>query len=135
MSASWALQQAVFAELVASEAIQDAFGDPPRVFDAPPRAAAFPYLVIGEDRESDWSTATEAGSEHALALSVWSRAGGLKELKLAADAVRDALDGAALAVTGQSLIGIRHLSTEHTRESDGETSRAVLRFRAVLEPT
>jgi len=134
MSASWALQQAIFATLCASDAIKDAVGDPPRVFDAPPRGAAFPYIVIGDDTESDWSTATETGSEHALAIHVWSRADGHKEAKLVADAVRDALDGAALAVTGQALIDIRYLETTFTRESDGETIHAVLRFRAVMEP-
>lgn len=133
MSASWALQQAVFATLCASDDVKEAVGDPPRVFDAPPRGAAFPYVVVGDERMSDWSTATEAGSEHALAVQVWSRANGHKEAKLAAEAVRAALDGAELAVTGRTLVGIRHLETEFARESDGETIRAVVRFRAVME--
>jgi len=90
--------------------------------------------VIGDDAEQDWSTATEAGSEHALAVHVWSRANGHREAKLAAEAVRDALDGAELSVTGQALIDIRWLSTDFAREADGETIRATLRFRAVLEP-
>jgi hypothetical protein len=134
MSASWALQQAVFATLCSSDDMKDAFGDPPRVYDTPPRGAGFPYCVIGDDAESDWSTATEAGSEHALAIHVWSRANGHREAKLATEAVRGALDGAALSVTGQALIGIRWLATDVTRESDGETVRATIRFRAVLEP-
>jgi hypothetical protein len=135
VSASWALQQAIFATLCSSDEIKDVVGDPPRVFDAPPRGTAFPYVVIGDDAQSDWSTATEDGSEHAIVIHIWSRADGHKEAKLVADAVRDALDGAELAVTGQALIGIRHLETAFTRESDGETIHAVLRFRAVLEPT
>ncbi|MEI9932790.1 MAG: DUF3168 domain-containing protein [Rhizomicrobium sp.] len=134
MSASWALQHAIFATLCASDEIKDVVGDPPRVFDAPPRGVAFPYIVIGDDTESDWSTATEPGSEHALVLHVWSRADGRKEAKLVADAVRDALDGADLDITGQTLIGIRYLDTAFTRESDGETTHAALRFRAVMEP-
>jgi hypothetical protein len=132
MSASWALQQAVFAVLCSSDEIRDAVGDPPRVFDAPPRGTAFPYIVIGDDTESDWSTATEAGSEHAVVIHAWSRADGRKETKRVANAVRDALDGAELDITGQALIGIRHLETSFTR--DGETTHATLRFRAVLEP-
>ncbi|MBV9989674.1 MAG: DUF3168 domain-containing protein [Alphaproteobacteria bacterium] len=132
MSASWALQQAVLATLVSSDEVKEALGDPPRVFDAPPRSAAFPYCVIGDDRMADWSTATEAGSEHALSLHLWSRAPGHKEAKLAAETLRLALDGAALDVTGQALIGIRHLTTDFTQ--DGESVHAVLKFRAVLEP-
>ena len=131
MSASWALQQAVFAVLSTDDAVIDAFDA--RIFDVPPRGAAFPYCVIGDDAVSDWSTATEKGSEHALAVHVWSRADGHRQAKLAAQAVEDALDGAELDVTGQALIGIRHLATDFTRESDGETIRAVLRFRAVME--
>ncbi len=134
MSASWALQQAIFATLCSSDEIKDVVGDPPRVFDAPPRAVAFPYIVVGDDTMSDWSTATEPGSEHAIVIHAWSRADGRREAKLVADAVRDALDGAELAVTGQALIDLRHLATEFVRESDGETIHAVLRFRAVLEP-
>jgi hypothetical protein len=135
MSASWALQQAIFATLCASDDIKDLVDDPPRIFDTPPRGTAFPYIVIGDDTESDWSTATEAGSEHAVVIHAWSRADGHKEAKLIADTVRDTLDGAELAVTGQALIGIRYLDTAFTRESDGETIHAVLRFRAVMEPS
>ncbi len=134
MSASWALQQAIFATLCSSDDVKDAVGDPPRVFDTPPRGTAFPYVVIGDDTESDWSTATEDGSEHAVVIHIWSRADGHREAKLVADAVRDTLDGAELAVTGQALIDIRHLETNFTRESDGETTHALLRFRAVMEP-
>ncbi len=135
MNASWALQQAIFAALCASSAVKAMVGNPPRVFDAPPRGTPFPYIVVGDDTQSDWSTATEPGSEHALAVHVWSCADGRKEAKLVADAVRDTLDGAALSVAGQALIDLRHLSTTLSREPDGETTHAVLRFRAVLEPT
>lgn len=129
MSASWALQQAVHAALSADDAVGEALGG--RVFDTPPRGTAFPYCVIGDDAVSDWSTATEAGSEHVLSLHLWSRADGQKEAKLAAEAVRAALDGAALALAG--LVSIRHLATEHARERDGETVHALLRFRALME--
>ena len=131
MSASWALQQAAFAALSASDAMKEAFGDPPRVFDVPPRTAAFPYCAIGDDGVRDWSTATDRGSEHALLVHVWSRANGHKEAKLGAEAVRGALDGADLAVDG--LIDIRHLATDFARDSDGETIRATVKFRAVME--
>ena len=133
MSASWALQQAIYATLIASGDMQEVVGE--RVFDAPPRGAAFPYVVIGDDTESDWSTATEPGSEHQIAIHVWSRAIGRREARLVAEAVKDALDGAELNVTGQALIDIRFLSVGFYREADGETTHGTLRFRAVLEPS
>jgi hypothetical protein len=133
MNAALALQQAVFARLVASEAIKDIVDDPPRVFDTVPRGATFPYIVIGEDRQSDWSTATETASEHRLVIHVWSRSPGAKEARVAAQAVADALDGAALAVPGFTLVNLRWLDGETLRENDGETIHAQLTFRAVLE--
>jgi Protein of unknown function (DUF3168) len=133
MSASWALQQAIFAALANSDDVKAEAGDPPRVFDVPPRDSAFPYIVVGDDAETDWSTATDAGSEHRLRVHVWSRANGHREAKLCAQAVEAALDGAELAVTGQALIDIRHLASEYARDGDG--IHAVLTFRAVMEKT
>jgi len=131
-SASWALQQAVFATLTASEAVTAAVGA--RVFDAVPRETAFPYITLGDGGESNWDTATAQGSQHSLAVHVWSRAGGHQEVKLAAEAVREALDGAALTLDGHTLIDLRYLSADFAREADGETFRATLKFRAVTEP-
>ena len=133
-SASWALQQAVFAALTLSDAVKSLTGDPPRVFDAVPRDAVFPYIVVGDDSETNAGTATDAGSEHVLAVHVWSRAGGRKEIKLAADAVRQCLDTTAPALSGHTLVDLRYLSADFARESDGETFHATLRFRAVTEP-
>ena len=133
MSASFALQQAVFTALSADENIKDIVDDPPRIFDTVPRGAAFPYIVIGDDKETNWSTATETGSEHQLAIHVFSRAAGRKEARVAADAVVTALDGAALALAGFRLIDLRWQTTDSTRENDGETIHALLRFRAVVE--
>ena len=131
-SSSWALQQAVFAVLTASDAVREIADD--RIFDAVPRDAAFPYIVIGDDVETNAGTATDAGTEHVLAVHVWSRAGGRKEIKLAADAVRQCLDTTAPALSGHTLVDLRYLSADFARESDGETFHATLRFRAVTEP-
>jgi hypothetical protein len=131
-AASWALQQAIYATLVASSDLQDVAGD--RIYDAVPRGAALPYVVIGDDRETDWSTATEPGSAHALTIHIYSHAAGRKETRLASEAVIEALNGASLTIDGQTLIDIRWLESETLRESDGETVHATLRFRALLEP-
>lgn len=134
-AASWALQQAVYATLAGDSALCALIGNPPRLFDDVPRSADFPYVVIGDDLESNWNTAAEEGSEHLLTVHVWSRAGGRKETKLVVDAVRAALDEASFTLTGQTLIGIRHQQSEFRRESDGQTWHGLIRFRAVLEPT
>jgi hypothetical protein len=132
--ANWALQEAVFAELSANAEVQAVLGDPPRLYDAVPRAAAFPYAVLGDGQETDASTASEAGSEHILAIHVWSRGGGHREAKEIAAAIRDCLDGAALSLAGFALIDLAFRTADYAREPDGETWRAALRFRAVTEP-
>jgi hypothetical protein len=128
----WALQQALYGALLSDAGVAALVAE--RIFDDVPRDAALPYIVIGADTQSDWSTATESGSVHSLVLDVWSRAAGHHEVKQICDAVRAALDGAALAVSGFHLVDLRFESARTARQSDGRTYRAMLNFRAVLEP-
>jgi hypothetical protein len=130
--ASWALQQAVFAVLSSNHDIRELVGE--RVFDAVPRGAAFPYIVIGETEETAAGTATGDASEHTLTVHIWSRGSGHREIKGAATAVRAALDGTPLALDGHTLVNFVFSSADFSRRSDGETYRAILRFRAVTEP-
>jgi hypothetical protein len=131
-SISFALQQAIFAALSASGDLQALIGD--RIFDYVPPNSTFPYVVLGDGNEIDWSTATEEGTEHAAQIDVWSREPGHKETKQIADVIRAILNNAALTITGAILIDIRHLTTDFSREPDGQTFRARLTFRAVTEP-
>jgi hypothetical protein len=130
--ASFSLQAAIFSALSADTALQSLIGA--RLYDDVPRDAVFPYAVIGDDAESNWDTATEQGSEHIVTVDAWSQGGGHKESKTIADAVRAVLDGALLAPSGQTLIDIRYQGAAFARADDGETYRATLKFRAVLEP-
>ncbi len=133
MSASFALQQAVFAVLAADAGVTSALADPPRLYDAVPPEAAFPYAVLGDDAETAWDTATDTGSEHRFALDIWSRGGGHKESKAVADALRAALDAATPAPSGFTLVTLRYLGADFARQPDGETYRATLHSRAVME--
>ena len=126
--ASWALQQAVYAALTGDAALTALIGG--RVFDAVPPSPVFPYLVLAEARE------TAAGSglaEHSLTLHVWSRGSGARESKQIAAAASAVLDGAALPLDRYLLVNLQFLSAEYTRQSDGQTWRGLLRFRAVTE--
>ncbi|MBL6853131.1 MAG: DUF3168 domain-containing protein [Alphaproteobacteria bacterium] len=134
-AASWALQQAVFAALAADENIKDIVDDPPRIYDSVPRGAPFPYIVIGESKESDAGTATDSATAHTITIHVWSRAPGTKESRVATAAVVHSLNGAALTITGHTLVDLRWLDTDIKRDSDGETIHAAIRFRALTEPS
>jgi hypothetical protein len=131
--ASWALQQAVFARLTSDAALTALLGGA-RIYDDVPVRATFPYVTFAQGAERDWSTASEAGAEHALVLHVWSRGKGRKELLAIMEALRVSLHDAALALTGHRLINLRHEASEVRREADGETYHGIVRLRAVTEP-
>jgi hypothetical protein len=105
-----------------------------KVYDEPPRSAAFPYVTLGEAQTNDWSTGSSAGHEHALTLHVWSRQGGQSEAHVVAGEVIAALETMPLDPEGQTLVNLRFATADIRREADGHTWHGVVRFRAVTEP-
>jgi hypothetical protein len=132
-SASAALRAAVHDALTADAALTSLLGGP-KIYDEPPRSAAFPYVTLGETRIADYSTGTEAGEEHQLTLHAWSRQGGHKEAHLIAGALLSALDEAPLTLADNHLVNFRFAVADVRREADGRTYHALVRFRAVTEP-
>jgi Protein of unknown function (DUF3168) len=132
-SASWSLQQALFATLTADAALLALLGGA-RVYDDVPQAADFPYLTFAQSVARDWSTASEPGAEHVVSLHVWSQARGRAQVHEIMGAARDALHEQPLALDGHRLINLRHESSEARRAPDGDTYHGIARFRAVTEP-
>ncbi len=132
-SASWALQQAIFAALTADAELTTLLGGA-RVYDDVPERAEFPYVTFALSNERDWSTGSDDGSEHTLTLHVWSRAAGRREAHEVLGALRRVLNDAALALTGYRLVNLRHEFSEARRDPDGETYHGITRYRAVTEP-
>lgn len=132
-SPALALRAAIHAALLADGPLAALLGGP-KVFDAPPRDANFPFVALGEAVVADWSTATERGTEHQLTLHVFSRSGGRAEAFAVAAAVQEALHDAALALASHRLANLRATTAEVVREADGRTYHALVRFRAVTEP-
>lgn len=126
MSAAQALAAAVY---VALDAALDV-----AVYDAAPIEAAFPYVVIGPIRSLAWRADDLDGEDHAVALHVWSRYRGAREVRTLMDTARAALDGAALGLSGHRLVLLDFRGAEDAREADGVTRHGVLRFRALTEP-
>src|SRR5262249_52298385 len=127
-AASAALRAAVHDALSANASLTSLLGGV-KIYDEPPRAAAFPYETLGETHVSDFSTDNEPGSEHSLTLHAWSRQGGHKEAHLIAGALLQALDDAPLTLTDHRLINFRFAVADVRRESDGRTYHALVRFR------
>jgi hypothetical protein len=132
-TASGALRAAIHDALTADGALTALLGSA-KVYDEPPRAAAFPYVTLGEARVSDFSTGSEPGEEHQITLHAWSRQGGHREAHLIAGALLQALDDAPLSLADHRLVNLRFSVADVRREADGRTYHALVRFRAMTEP-
>jgi uncharacterized protein DUF3168 len=133
-TAAAALRAAIHDALANDGALTALLGGP-KVYDEPPAGAAFPYVTLGEARVADFSTGSESGEEHRLTLHAWSRQGGHREAHMIAGALLAALDDAPLAPDGHHLVNLRFSVADIRRESDGRTYHALVRFRAVTEPS
>lgn len=131
--ASAALRAAIHDALTSDAALTELLGGP-KIYDEPPRGAAFPYVTLGEARVADFSAGGEQGEEHQLTLHAWSQQGGHKQAHLIAGALLSALDDAPLALADSHLINFRFSVADVRREADGRTYHALVRFRAVTEP-
>src|SRR5262245_50488091 len=130
---SWPLQQSIFAALSADAALTALLG-PGRIFDDVPQATARPYITLGPATAQDWSTGSEAGTQHAFTVHVWSEAKGKKQAHEILGAVHAALHDQPLTLAGHRLVNLRHGRSEVRRDADGETIHGTARFRAVTEP-
>jgi hypothetical protein len=129
---AWALQTAVHARLAADPELIGLLGGP-RIHDEVPRSEAAPYVHLAEATVRDWSTATEAGAEVLFAVIIFSKAAGRREALAIAERVRALIHEAPLALEGHRLVNLRYAATETLRNVK-EGRRALLRFRAALEP-
>jgi hypothetical protein len=132
-AATVALRSAVHDALVADTALAAALGGA-KVYDEPPRGAAFPYVTLGEARLVDVSADDGPTQEHQLTLHAWSRQGGHKQAHVITGALLSALDDVALTPDGHRLVNLRFSIADIRRDSDGRTYHALVRFRAVTEP-
>ena len=136
--ASYELQQAIVRALRASSDIAALIED--RVYDRIPTengeiVAKFPFVSFGPEQDIPEHADCIDGGDIVLQIDVWSREPGHKEAKSIADVIRATLNDAALIIRGgATLIDIRYLATDFSREPDGQTFRARLTFRAVTEP-
>ncbi len=132
-AASTALRAAIHDALIADSAVIAALGGA-KIYDEPPRNAAFPYVTLGDARVLDASADLAPMQEHQLTLHAWSRQGGHKEAHIIAGALLSALDDAPLSPAGHRLVNLRFAVADIRREADGRTYHALLRFRAITEP-
>lgn len=127
-----ALIEAVYATLVADAELDGVLAGG-KVFDHVPRAAEYPFVSFG-DFETGATDGDAVPSElHRFDVLVHSRAPGRAEASAIADRVAALMDGAALVLTGASLVYLRLRDTE-VGASRGRTAyRVRMRFEALTE--
>lgn len=134
----WPLQEALYAALSADAECAAFFGT--RIHDAPPRfgpdaEAEGLYLVIGDERVRDWSTASDEGAVHQVRLDVYAPRRSFAEAKQAAAAVSAVVLNGALALTRGRVVNARFVDARTGRAENDSLRRIAMRFRITLEDT
>lgn len=128
------LQRAVFAALAGDAALTAALGGA-GFYDRTPARTPFPYLTFGPASIHDWSTDTEAGSEHLFTLDIWAGRTGKSEALALMERVDAVLHDAALTLKGgYRLVNLRRQSAEIRFDEDLSVHHGLMRFRAAIEP-
>ena len=130
-SAGLALQEAMRAALLASDAVKAALGGA-YVFDEVPRGAPPAYVEFTGLDTRDWSTFGGGGLEHFVSLVVRSNSRGRKQAQEISAAVQAVLDNAALTLAGHRLVNLHLVFWSVVK--NGQSYGASLRFRAATEP-
>ncbi len=124
----WELQQGIYTALTGAAAVTALVGT--RIFDHTPQDSDYPYVMIGDTVGGEFDTKSEEGMEQTVMIHVWSQYRGQSEIKQIMEAIVDALDKAAITVTGHTLVDIRFEFSDTMMEADGLTRHGVQRFRA-----
>jgi len=132
-SAAGQLHEAVFKALAADADLLAELG-PGRLFDQVPERAAFPYIVLGRQLTSDWSTATEDGEVIVFFVHIWTDEKGRGQLSKLEAHVKRVLAADLPAMANTELVNLRFQLGEHRRDRNSRHRQGVLRFRGVTEP-
>ncbi|WP_028029892.1 DUF3168 domain-containing protein [Gemmobacter nectariphilus] len=129
---SLALQKSVIATLRADAGVSAVVGV--RVYDEPPQNVEFPYVRLGQiDLAPLRMSGTCVDADILFSVEAHSRpASGRVEATRIADAVRAALDDAALTVAGHVCEWCQYTAQSVTRAADGRSYVAVIAFQAAL---
>lgn len=101
------------------------------VYDEVIEGNSYPFITLGEETVTDYSTKNLVGAETTVNIHIWSRYKGSKETKQIMDKVHDLLHDVSLTVSGVNLINLRFEFSDIMRDPDGITRHGVMRFRAI----
>lgn len=132
MSPELALHKALLEHLRADAALAALVGS--RIWDAPPEAPDWPYVLFGQTESRPWGGLEGEGVEHVVSLTCHSRFEGGEEARAIVAAMRERLHGAAPALEGWRLVNLRATYADVFRAASGRVVQGVVRVRAVTEP-
>lgn len=89
-------------------------------------------MVLGDETVEPWSTASDDGAAHVVAISAVAETGGFGALKRLAGAICD-VALAPLTLERGRIVSSRFLGGRTRREEKGRVRRIELRFRIVIE--
>jgi hypothetical protein len=127
-AASLILQKAIYDVLAADSELATRVSG---IFDWAPDGQLLPYVQIGEDIVTDWSTKSFTGTEHRLTLHVWSLATGRLQVRQIMADVSRVLAGPLIMPTLQ-LVTFRFLGAQVLRDTDTHLHHGVMEYRARL---
>ncbi len=127
-----ALRIAIRNQLQADAALINRMGSS-FVYDEAPPSAQKPFIAFSAVRSRDWSTSTDAGSEHFVSLEIWSTHHGVGECLDIAALVVDALVEAPLLMSGRKLVLLHQTALETVRRDRGRLVAARLTLRALVD--
>jgi hypothetical protein len=130
-----ALRAAIRAHCLADAVLASLMGGLVRLYDEPPHGAQPVYALFGDAETRDWSSSSDRGHEHLLALVVWASSGSAASGLAVADRLATLLDDAPLTLAGHRLVQLAVTATESGRDNKTGLTRIVLRLRAATEIT
>ena len=101
------------------QALRTALAPLGRVYDAVPPDAALPYLTVGPDLVSDWSTKTSQGREHRVSVGVWDDAPALARVRALLGAVDAAVRPIAASANGWRIAHVLFVRSFVIRDPEG----------------
>lgn len=127
MSASLEMRRALVAGLKADLGIASRMI---AVVDAPTVGLKPPYLTLGPDIATDWSTKTEAGREHRLRVTVYERPLQVARAYAALERVEAVVAALPAALAGHRIVWVRFLRSFVEAAADGGAVTGLIEFRA-----
>ena len=104
-----------------------------RIYDAVPQSVTFPYVTLGEDVITDWSTSYEDGASISFTVHVWSRHRGREETKGIQGAIYNALNRADVSALNYDIIAIDFETSQSFLDADALTRHGVSTFRMLID--